>query len=68
MKLGLEIASGIGVLHLAVVSSMAVPHLVLARNSHGLPLTSILSLGLSRLAILLVLIGAFILLSSVFKH
>jgi hypothetical protein len=68
MKGGLEIASGIRVLFLTVVSSMAVLHVVFAPNSHGLPLTSILSLGLSGLAILLSSIGAFILLSWALKR
>ncbi len=65
MKRGLEIASGIGVFLISILSSMAMFRMIFyyEQGTQRVPLISILSLSLMGLAVLLSFIGAYILLS-----
>jgi RsiW-degrading membrane proteinase PrsW (M82 family) len=65
MQRPVEIASGIGVLATAVLSSMAVLKMIFyyQQSTQKIPLVSIVSLCLTGLAVLLSFVGAFILLS-----
>ena len=69
MKRPLEIASGIGVFVTSVLSSMAVLKMIFyyQQSTQKVPLISIVSLGLTGLAVLLSFVGAFILLSWAFR-
>jgi ABC-type long-subunit fatty acid transport system fused permease/ATPase subunit len=60
-----EIASGLGVFVTSVLSSMAVLKMIFyyQQSTEKVPLISMVSLGLTGLAILLSFVGAFILLS-----
>jgi hypothetical protein len=63
MKRGLEIASGIGVFLISILSSMAMFRMIFCyeQGTQRVPLISILSLSLMGLAVLLSFIGAYIL-------
>ena len=65
MKRQLEVASGIGVFFLSLLSSMAVLKMIFSYERAGqkIPAISIVSVALVGLAVLLSYIGAFILLS-----
>jgi len=65
MKRQLEVASGIGVFFLSLLSSMAVLKMIFSyeRTGQKIPAISIVSVALVGLAVLLSYIGAFILLS-----
>jgi len=65
MRRPLEIASGIGVLFNALLSSAAVFKLILdfQQRSQKVPIISLVSLGVTSVVILLSFAGAFILLS-----
>jgi len=65
MKRPLEIASGMGVLAVPVLSLMAVLKMIFyyQQSSQKVPLISMISLSLTGIAVLLSFVGAFILLS-----
>ena len=65
MKRPLEIASGMGVLAVSVLSLMAVLKMIFyyQQSSQKVPLISMISLSLTGIAVLLSFVGAFILLS-----
>jgi ABC-type long-subunit fatty acid transport system fused permease/ATPase subunit len=65
MKRPVEIASGIGVFVTSVLSLMAVLKMIFyyQQSTQKVPLISLVSLGVTGLAVLLSFVGAFILLS-----
>lgn len=65
MKRPLEVASGIGVFVTSLLSLMAILKMVFdyQQRTQKVPLVSLISLGVTALAVLLSFVGAFILLS-----
>jgi uncharacterized membrane protein len=69
MRRPLEVASGIGVLLIALLSSAAIFKMIAyyQQGAQKVPLISLISLILTALAVLLSFVGAFLLLSWAYK-